>query len=54
MNTRLSSSREQIALGSSGNFLLIEAPDAGEKHLYVKGKTLNGKLCTERGFAIMK
>jgi len=35
--------RAEITLGSSGNFLLIEAPDAGEKHLYVKGMTLNGK-----------
>jgi predicted alpha-1,2-mannosidase len=35
--------RAEIALGSSGNFLIIEAPDAGENHLYVKGLTLNGK-----------
>jgi len=35
--------RVEITLGSSGNYLIIEAPDAGEKHLYVKGITLNGK-----------
>ena len=35
--------RAEIALGSSGNFLIIEAPDAGENHLYVKGLALNGK-----------
>jgi predicted alpha-1,2-mannosidase len=35
--------RAEIALGSSGNTLLIEAPGAEEKHLYVKDITLNGK-----------
>jgi predicted alpha-1,2-mannosidase len=35
--------RAEIALGSSGKFLLIEAPGAGEKNLYVKDVTLNGK-----------
>lgn len=32
----------EIALGASGNSLLIEAPEAGEEHLYVKTVTLNG------------
>ena len=33
----------ETALGSSGNSLDIEAPDAGEEHIYVKAVTLNGK-----------
>ncbi len=35
--------RAEIVLGSSGNSLLIEAPEAGEGRLYVKAVTLNGK-----------
>ncbi len=35
--------RTEIALGSSGNSLIIEAPEAGEECLYVKAVTLNGK-----------
>ena len=35
--------RTEMALGSSGNSLIIEAPEAGEECLYVKAVTLNGK-----------
>ena len=35
--------RTEMALGSSGNSLVIEAPEAGEEHIYVKAVTLNGK-----------
>src|SRR5437588_11951751 len=35
--------RAEIALGSSGNSLVIEAPQASEEHIYVKAVTLNGK-----------
>ena len=35
--------RTEMALGSSGNSLVIEAPEAGEECLYVKAVTLNGK-----------
>jgi predicted alpha-1,2-mannosidase len=35
--------RSVVALGSSGNSLIIEAPQAGENYIYVKDVTLNGK-----------
>jgi len=35
--------RSEMALGSSGKPLVIEAPEAGEEHIYVKAVTLNGK-----------
>jgi predicted alpha-1,2-mannosidase len=35
--------RAELALGSSGKSLVIEAPEAGEEHIYVKAVTLNGK-----------
>jgi predicted alpha-1,2-mannosidase len=35
--------RSEMALGSSGNSLVIEAPEAGEEYIYVKEVTLNGK-----------
>ena len=35
--------RSEMAFGSSGNSLVIEAPDAGEEQIYVKAVTLNGK-----------
>jgi len=34
--------RSEMALGSSGKSLVIEAPGAGEEHVYVKAVTLNG------------
>ena len=35
--------RSEMALGASGKSLVIEAPDAGEEHIFVKAVTLNGK-----------
>jgi predicted alpha-1,2-mannosidase len=35
--------RTELALGASGNLLVIEAPEAGEEYIYVKAVTLNGK-----------
>jgi len=36
-------SRSEIALGSTGKTLTIEAPGADDEHLYIKSATLNGK-----------
>src|SRR5207248_5503738 len=35
--------RTEMALGSSGKSLVIEAPEAREGYIYVKAVTLNGK-----------
>jgi predicted alpha-1,2-mannosidase len=35
--------RTVVALGSSGNSLIIEAPEVGENYIYVKAMKLNGK-----------